>query len=70
MGSVHEQYLEAGRIRDGLRGGYDPAMGSMADGIMPDSRACNYRRDALRWVIEQVGLERTLIIARSVADEI
>jgi hypothetical protein len=65
--SVHEEYVAAARLREGLRGGFDPAPRSLSDGIMPDSAACNARRAALKAVIESVGLERTIIIARSVA---
>ena len=66
--TIQEEYIRARELREGLRGGYDPSPRSLS-GIMPDSHACNERRRKLKEVIDEVGLERTLIIARSIAKE-
>jgi hypothetical protein len=69
MNETQERYEQAHREREGLRGGYDPAVRSLSDPIMPDSAACNARREALRGVVRDVGFDRTLIILLSVKDE-
>ena len=62
--TIQEQYLQAKEIKDALRGGYAPGEGSpgLSSKIMPDSAACNRRRELLREVLQSVGLERTLIL--------
>jgi hypothetical protein len=69
MNQIQEQQERAHVEREALRGGYDPAMGSLSDEIMPDSAACNARREALRAILSDVGLERALIILIAVHDE-
>jgi len=72
MNRIQEQYLAAKEVKDALKGGYAPGEGSpgLSSKIMPDSAACNRRRDLLREVLEQVGLERTLILVHAVAKEL
>jgi len=69
--TIQEQYLQAKEIKDALRGGYAPGEGSpgLSSKIMPDSAACNRRRELLREVLQSVGLERTLILIHAVAKE-
>ena len=63
---LDEQHQAAHALREGLRGGYDPSPGPLD--IMPDSAACNHRRDLLRQVLREVGLARTIAITRYLAE--
>ena len=65
MSELDEQHQRAYELREGIRGGYDPSPRTLS-GINPDSQACNERRRKLKSVIDEVGLERLIIIAKNV----